>query len=1557
MQAKDNAKAKTKAKDPVEVAIQDALTQALDAESTIPTKLLARLIKAKVLMCRNDVLQQRAEEEAARKAEEEAAANGDDAAAAKKPDKGKAKGKKGAPATDGPGKKKSGMVKRADEKANTVDDEPEIGPDMYFYLQGMNDPALVKELTGCGAPASLVLECTASGDAEAAKEKAEKEAEPAPPPPSGSYKERVLPDVDASDNSSLLRDIAWSALELGVKGAIEPEEIFDNVAKASYGVVQQRKDFNTYQSNLTVFKIPTCPAADQVNMDHYLSLLSTIPCSSQSVAVVLDCMLEHVELAVAVEDDNTDAAGAEPESAGLFGFLAPGDAQPEPAPVVGDPVPDGAMAEGSDAHPAGDGGDTLADAAATTAGEAADPAPLSDEESKEDMQQEDAQGELAVALIPEDKTQIQPDGPTILRYGDVAAARSAHLKKRPNTITPLDRERRVYAASMGAVIGSFTDASIPSIEERAMSVQQMRHFTDLEDATVDRGLWQFQFEVMLQKAIGVECDLAEWSISEGLHKESLAQVLTDALVADNAAVHVGIDKTRAVKLALLLKSHTSLFQNTSLWGVDTATVPGFTNYLEHIAPSLPSSAPKGGIGYVVGDQLINIHGSDDSVLPPCGGQIVTSSLEYLKGASYTSRKISKNGDTLTLHMAQDGSPESFFGIMADGTNIALSGDTLKALIAKPASPDANAIITSSTEATRDCSTTAPEVLDDANAKDTAKMHDDAKSHDAKSHDAKSHGAKSHGAKSHGTKSAKSHGAKGAKSHGTKGKGAKADDLHADDAGEAESPTEPIKVLPPAPCLLDSNLQLAVGTVDGLTINVLSGGRVSMSYGADNRQSTEHFQQVAQKESSRCYYSNGTVVRWLVDGKVQLYMADGTICEKEHSGDTHWSILDMKGKQSRVEATAAGDASGDDADGNAAIPKDADCADATKAGEGVAEAVSLPSLTVDEMTDSPSNSTVLLRADLTTRVDHANGKTVVEFPDGTRITALPVEAASVAPHFTFECLGFATVQLTEDATMIKLLSGTCVDCKNTNPHSREVIVTQTTGAVMQLNEQAATGSVMHPATSNHGANNFVQSTSFSLVDLSFQTVDHMDTTYKGNATGGAAVVDSSRTVSQSLPMPRLFVIKGDGSGLELHHSQSLNDYHQVAEQSINIHLVRQPVAGDFTSKSITYLDHSNEVNDFLSAYGEANVLPEALQRCPTPYGIVQNKRKGPAVTCRQVITHDQLDKHSRKRLIENLEAFRTWKVAREKETEALEVGADTTADAVKEVTEEGLAGDELEVVNDDNAAILDRYQDAIQPPPKPTPPNLRPNIESFDDYFAGGPWAGTMEDLEIQFAQDFVPKYWASEEYVDARAQQQIRSEDGEAETVDLRESQFVTRAPSGAVDFQDPPKPEAEVMPSIKPSLLNPQKPLPPIQPMASSISVSPSMVLATKQAPLASMELINHDVAPVRFRLAETQGISLSDYSPGPVSPRLFYSCLNSIVHGWSSYDTSILCATLAACHVSNANISCPTWLRFPQIIAAPDRLFLCNFSNLKFDARLRLECMPRFPSKFPFLTWMHPR
>ena len=118
-QAKDQAKAKSKSKDPFELVMAEACGHVASAAESgaPPPDFLARALKCKLLLHRREALAQMA-----------SAASGGDApstrdtkSAAKKsagkPASGK-KGAKGAP-VDGPGKKASTMVKRSDVRPDT----------------------------------------------------------------------------------------------------------------------------------------------------------------------------------------------------------------------------------------------------------------------------------------------------------------------------------------------------------------------------------------------------------------------------------------------------------------------------------------------------------------------------------------------------------------------------------------------------------------------------------------------------------------------------------------------------------------------------------------------------------------------------------------------------------------------------------------------------------------------------------------------------------------------------------------------------------------------------------------------------------------------------------------------------------------------------------------------------------------------------------------------------------------------------------------------------------------------------------------------------------------------------------------------------------------------------------------------------------------------------------------------------------------------------------------------------------------------------------------------
>jgi hypothetical protein len=764
-QAKDQAKQKGKGKgDPLDAAVADACAQLLECGAEGPSAaLLARLVKIKVLQTREAELAARAEAEAARIAAAEVAAAEAAAGSGAPPSRGKsAKGKgkgKGAAVGVGKGKKVSKMTPRSKEQPTTVDDEPDDGPDAYFYIQGIEDPAFIKELDECGAPAAIIISAFAKADADkAAADKAATAAGDATTqsvaattattnaaaatatggngtaavPDVRPFKERVLADVESSPNTSHMRHIAWLPLEVGTKGAIEPDEVFDRVAALSFDVVAQHVEYAAYKASLALCEIPTCPAVADIVMDHYDAALAEIPDDCVSVAVLLDCMLEHVELTVAADDvRQAEAAAAAAAAAAATAAAAEATAEPEKEsrkekhsskgereearqPLLDEggsaDDPDTAVSRLVDASlelPPGDVAGTPAAvpgaAAATDAvggsddgGQVSPRAEASSRESAAMGARDEVPAAPATAtkitgrgaVAPTEANGVAPvahgssaggrtrlaagaSGPTVARYGDEAAIRAAGLKRAP-TVTPLERERRVLAASVGAVLASFAKQNEPAPErERAMLVQRLRHFTDLPDEVVDSGLWQLQLETMLHKAVGGEeggsprPNLSDWTVQEGLHKETLQQVLSKAVTEGELDVVTEYDPLRNVKLAVLLNPHTGPYRSDATWAASLATTAGFTKYVEHIAPTLaraasdPTPAAQSRVGYSIGDLLINISGHEAATHPICGGKVSVRKQHFLKGASFASRRIAKDDNVLTLHLQADGTPDAF----------------------------------------------------------------------------------------------------------------------------------------------------------------------------------------------------------------------------------------------------------------------------------------------------------------------------------------------------------------------------------------------------------------------------------------------------------------------------------------------------------------------------------------------------------------------------------------------------------------------------------------------------------------------------------------------------------------------------------------------------------------------------------------------------------------------------------------------------------------------------------------------------------------------------------
>jgi hypothetical protein len=1019
--------------------------------------------------------------------------------------------------------------------------------------------------------------------------------------------------------------------------------------------------------------------------------------------------------------------------------------------------------------------------------------------------------------------------PTIIRFGDASAGRSGHLVG-TNTLSPLERERRVLAASVGAKIGSFEGFGTHTAEERAITLQQLRHFTDLSEEVLDRGLWQLQLETMLADATGIEADLDNWSMSEGLHKESAEQKLSEAVAVEGRDVYIQYDPLRNAKLAVLLNKHTSPYAGEEEWTTKLATTTGFSNFIEHVAPTLDMAAAAGTIGYAVGDQLIDVSGTSSSVYPVSGGKISVVTQNFLKGPQYTSRKLVKDGTLVSLHVKPDGNPDSFVAVLADETILSLSEKALTGVRDGPPPK-----IDPQVAFVEECE---PE-------EEAAKPKKEAKSKKKK-------------------------------------------DPEPEPEPEPEVASPQVAVEEPDPVApFKSQMQVDVSTVDGLLTSLLTDGKVSMCYSKKGPQDpvrdiNEPYRAVAELEASRCYFANGSVVRHLLTGETVVYYPDGTTSVREVAGAA-WTVTGIDGVRSKAGGPPA----------------------EVSEEEEVIEAEAVPPMSVDVMTDKLANVKVTLREDETTSVVYEGGKRVVAFPDGTRITTT---TSGDVPMYLIECLGFARVTYTSKTdTKVDFASGITLAQRVPAPYKSSIEVVQLDGTTLKLNEDGAVGVLTSPPTSNYSAKNFIHSSTFSLSDLAFETADQNLTSFIADASGKVAVQTGEGAPESSQPHPQFYVIKEDGSVLELFSDDALVDYpERAAKLGSGWHTSKVEVAGSETSKSVTWLQEFPEVNAYHAAYTSVHVLPPSMNRGLEPYAVAQNKRCGPSAICRQLINHEQMDKATRAVLLDSVKSFRHWQTTRIEANKALSVDDPRSAkekelavEARQRLVEESHLGDELAISKDD-AAMFVAYNTVTAPPPKPQPPPLRPNVDSYDDYFKDTAYHGTMKTLELQEYKGFVPKYWESEEYFTTKAEAEIAAADEAAAAVEAADAAAEAgpepteeeEAPpaetsagadeaSGAANAADDasagaedaaPAPASKIL-ATRPMMFS-LRTLPPIQPAATTLIPTPAeleFVLSDMKTPITqTIKLNNHGAATVRMRVSDVPAGVHMDKLMQPIAPGL---------------------------------------------------------------------------------------
>eukprot|EP00039_Didymoeca_costata_P029222 m.23693 g.23693 ORF g.23693 m.23693 type:complete len:1587 (+) comp7533_c0_seq1:120-4880(+) len=1256
---KDAAKAKTKSKDPVDLVIQDACVQASDYGEKIPPKLYARLIKAKVIQRKIEDVKRREEKEAA------ARAGVGSAGKDKKPPKsakGKKKGK--GPADDGPGKKASTMVTRANEgPANAVNDDPEDGPDLYVYIQGVDSLDLIKGLDECGIAPDLVLTASASSDAN---ENGQSQ--------SAEYREGAQLFINGSSNGSDLRNIRWASVELGVKGAIEPNEVFDTVAKIAFETVSLREKYSSYYNAWHVNEIPSCPASLlEVDMSHYKKCLNSIPVREQTVPVIFDCLLEQVSLTV------DSASKAKAENPIEESENTPGDSEQTPQDTTSNKETELAEATQSNIVATAILDDLLAPF------ESSKPV---DVESKDNTSQ------------------------CILHYGDSSSL--VHLPKfNASSPSPLERAHRVNRASMGCYVSQFPELSENEDTERQVTYQQLCRFVQTSnDIPLDElGLQQLQFELMVGNMAGIDgrVDLSNWTLREGLHKNTLAQVLTQAMLDSHSEVYKTYDDLQDKILLAIGKKHTGFCHSKTDWSANVNTLPAFTNFLEHVLGNQENAKETGEENqnvYKVGDKLIRFTGSDFVCFPTSGGSVSISTTDSLGDTTRKTRKVEKDGNSLITHLKEDWTTQTTVVNLADGIRVVIPEGSIH--------PSASV---KSNDISEDADTKVSGDEPDLAADKIAIVDEDSKLDNIDSSTPKPQLL---------VQNCLPNGV--VMEFGLKGEII----FHQPDSE------------------IDSKERRRCYFPEGHVLITTQEGR-EIIFGADGT--------ISERGEEKTWSLT------LPDGTRQVVIDNENETENDDNGsDEPTSCADTSGgvdPENNVE----------DAGESGTKNENTDEANENEDTNNTQKQDDLPMI-VTHMHDSRLRCKATIREDKTTSVDFET-HSVVEFEDGTRIITRPATqeiAASVT--FECLHFPRVTMRQNGDGSRLcslHLENGTRIEINDDN--GRVVNYIQSNSTTLSIDENTQKLTLVCPPSDNFDKENFSSSFVCNLANAAFETADHRLTSFIGNECGEIQVIaenEEHQTQTANSPFPRLFVVNRDGSGTELLHKDSLKDFRKTVDNTTQSawNCSESQVIDEENATCVTYLKHLKQISDFEVSYSDVNILPRQLRLKNSSFPLTKTTRHGPpTVCCRQIESRSPMSQESRAALLESLESFLKWRKDRTDNSAELLV-SDTRSAEEKELAEQVSAtlksppqtendikntnkfgnSTTMDIMQDDDS-LQTRFEKATEDIYlQNNPVKIYKVYNSFDEYFIGTPLEGNIRMLERQLGTDFVPKYWDSPEY-------------------------------------------------------------------------------------------------------------------------------------------------------------------------------------------------------------------
>ncbi|KAJ3095957.1 hypothetical protein HDU97_006343 [Phlyctochytrium planicorne] len=221
------------------------------------------------------------------------------------------------------GKRKSKFKERggkSDSKTAAVGDEPENGPDAYYWLKDFNSPGLITALTevcNIDVQAFFTIECcpgeSPSTPFETVDENREEHSCSFPPKhPYRSSTSRPIVTlrewIFTSDESSPLRNICWCDIRRG--DFADAKELFDNIATKTYSLLKEREIYDSFYANEKILNIPLAPSNllddSSPDMRLYRNILHTsAPLCTESLLGML--------LHIATDEETSIATQSKPD--------------------------------------------------------------------------------------------------------------------------------------------------------------------------------------------------------------------------------------------------------------------------------------------------------------------------------------------------------------------------------------------------------------------------------------------------------------------------------------------------------------------------------------------------------------------------------------------------------------------------------------------------------------------------------------------------------------------------------------------------------------------------------------------------------------------------------------------------------------------------------------------------------------------------------------------------------------------------------------------------------------------------------------------------------------------------------------------------------------------------------------------------------------------------------------------------------------------------------------------------------------------------------------------